>query len=199
MRHLTIKQALPIFYKDYHLEADGGINDPTVKVELLKGISVYMPNFEARRKVVLKHDIHHILTGYPAAMKGETEISAWEIATGCTHNWFAFMINTYGMMSGLVFNFRAIWKAWSRGKETTNLYQEKSNDEDLLDRSVNELKHELGLDRQNGSPIREARTVGPFLAFLAFGTLFSLVSLVLLPFLLLYSVVVSITKLWEKT
>lgn len=108
MDHLTVKEALPIFYTDYELKPDGGVADNSVKVTLIKGFSIYIPNFEARKKVVLKHDIHHLVTGYTGVMKGETEISAWELSTGCYNNWVAFSINTYGMMMGVLFNLRGV-------------------------------------------------------------------------------------------
>src|SRR5262245_25078081 len=93
---LTIKEALVVFYEDYQIKADGGVRDPAVKVELFKGFSLYIPNVEARKKIIWKHDVHHVLTGYSAVMKGETEISAWEISSGCQRYWVPFMLNTYG-------------------------------------------------------------------------------------------------------
>ena len=198
MDHLIVKEALPDFYSNYHLKHDGGINDPEVKIELLKGISLFIPNFKARKKVVLKHDIHHLVTGYSAVMKGETEISAWELSTGCTQNWFAFTINTYGMMMGIPFNLWRIWLAWRRGKLTKNLYHDSYKDQDLLDHSVTSLKKELGL-LEDGKP-RESSFASllSFVCFVAFGTGFSLASLVLFPLVLIYSLYIFIRNLWQK-
>ena len=66
------KEALPIFYTDYKLQSDGGVDDSAVKIELFKGVFLYIPNFETRKKVILKHDIHHLLTGYPQVMERRT-------------------------------------------------------------------------------------------------------------------------------
>lgn len=193
MDHLTVKEGLPVLYSTYNLEPDGGVNDASVKVELLKGFSLYLPNFETRKKVVVKHDIHHLLTGYSAVMKGETEISAWEISTGCHHNWFAFIINTLGMMAGVPVNLIGIWKAWLRGKYTTNLYSEKYVVDKLMSQNVAEIKKELGLNESFSHRFALSGLIS-FLGFLLFGTLLSIVFIVLIPFILIYSLYIIITK-----
>ena len=202
--NLTVKEALPAFYRQYQLQPDGGAQESSVKVELVKGFSLYIPNVEARKKVVLKHDMHHVLTGYNAVMKGETEISAWELSTGCSHNWVAFTINTYGMMMGVLFNLPGIWRAWVRGRHTRNLYTSSYRDEELLTKTVDELRIELGLHE---SPPASAKAsagwsahpnlMGSFLSFsgfLVFGAIFSVASLVLLPATLLYSLYIILKK-----
>ena len=55
------------FYKDNDLGADGGLNSARVKIKLFKNFHFYFPNFDARRKAVIKHDIPHLVTGYPAS------------------------------------------------------------------------------------------------------------------------------------
>ena len=199
MDHLSVKEALPIFYDNYKLQSDGGVDDSTVKIELFNGVSLFIPNFETRKKVILKHDIHHLVTGYTAEMKGETEISAWELSTGCRHNWVAFTLNTYAMTSGILFNPIGIWKAWLRGQRTQNLYQKKYRDEDLFDQTVAELKNELGLQKDNKQKTSYLTALLSFTGFLVFGSLFSIISLVLILPVLIYSVSVSIRKLWPKS
>ena len=199
MDHLTVKEALPVFYADYKWELDGGVNDSAVKIELLKGVFIFIPNFEARKKVVLKHDIHHLVTGYTAMMKGESEISAWELSTGCRHNWVAFTINTYGMMSGLPFNLRGIWKAWLRGKRSKNLYYEKYNDEELKNQTVKDLRKELGLLEETKPKGSSFEAFLSFVGFLAFGIVFCTLSVVLIPLVFIYSLSISIRKLWKKS
>ena len=64
MNDKTIRELLPGFYKEYNLGMDGGQSSSSVRIELTKNLTLYIPNFTARRKAVLKHDIHHIVTGY---------------------------------------------------------------------------------------------------------------------------------------
>jgi hypothetical protein len=192
MNNLTVKEALPVFYKDYNLPVDGGANDSSVKIELLKGIYIYIPNFEDRKKVVLKHDIHHLVTGYTGRLKGETEISSWELSSGCSNNWAAFSINTYSMMIGIIWNLPGLWKAWLRGKRTSNLYHERYTDEMLLNQKVSDLKKELGFQEEDPKKVYIFTAFLSFIWFLIFGTMFSLISLLLLPFVVLYSIIISI-------
>lgn len=194
MDQLIVKDALQVFYEDYHLEADGGMQDTAVKVALFKGVFIYFPNFKARKKVLLKHDIHHLLTGYTAKMKGETEISAWELSTGCTHNWFAFIINTNGMMAGFPFNLKGIWKAWLRGKSSKNLYQKKYNDEHLLYEKVAELKNDLGLMHNTKGTVNTFYAFLTFILFILLGVVTSLAFILLIPFIIAYSLVITVKK-----
>ena len=187
MDHLTIKQALPLFYAKYGLQPDGGIGDPTVKIDLFKGFSLYFPNFKARKQAVLRHDIHHLVTEYTAEIKGETEISAWELSTGCSQNWAAFTINTYSFMSGILFNPARIWKAWLKGRTTDNLYYKKYTDEELLNRTVIDLKEELGFFIEDHVKEDSSGAFWSFLIFLLFGIVFSVVSVVIIPFVLIFS------------
>ena len=191
---MTVRDALPDFYKRYDLPQDGGVNDPAVRLELLKGIYLYIPNPAARKKAVLKHDIHHLITGYSGTLKGETEISTWELSTGCGNNWLVFSINIYGMMTGAIWNLRGLWKAWLKGKRTKNLYHDRYRNEELRGRTIIDLKLECGFLDES---VHEVNTAGAFLsffAFLTFGTVYSMASMILLPPAVLYSMFVSIKR-----
>jgi len=194
MDDITVKEALPAFYKNYNLPPDGGVDDSSVKIELMQGVYMYIPNPDDRKKVVLKHDIHHLVTGYTGILKGETEISAWELSTGCYSNWVAFTINTYGMMTGCPWNLSGLWKAWLRGKRTSNLYHKKYTDEQLLNKKVSDLKKELGLHEENKQKANTLIAFLSFVGFLIFGTVFSIASFVLIPFAIVYSIIIAIRK-----
>src|SRR5437870_445016 len=108
----TLRELLPEFYKENNLGMEGGMNNASVRIEMTKKIVLYFPNFPARKKAVLKHDMHHLVTGYPSTFTGETEIGAWEIASGCTKYWAAWVLNMSGMMTGIPFNFWRLVKAF---------------------------------------------------------------------------------------
>ena len=72
----TPREILSKFYADNRLEQDGGNSSSSVKIDLTPKFYFYFPNFDARRKAVVKHDIHHLLTGYETTVAGESEISA---------------------------------------------------------------------------------------------------------------------------
>lgn len=189
MQDQTPRDLIEKFYADYDLGTDGGQNSSSVKIVLTKKIHFYFPNFDARRKAVVKHDMHHLLTGYSAGtIIGESEISAWEVASGCKKYWPVFLIDTSGMMLGLVINPIRILKAFSRGRKTRNLYHDLMPDEQALDTPVSELKSLLALDHYpiNTSPsFTDALLFG---LFLIFGAVYSLASFVLLPLIIFYSI-----------
>ncbi len=180
---------LSAFYADNNLDVDGGQASSRVKVEVSKFFHFYFPNFDARRKAVIRHDIHHIVTGYSASsLAGESEISAWEIGSGCKNHWAAFFIDTSGLMIGIPFNFMRVLKAFARGRRTRNLYDDSYAIEKAMAMPVIELQKELLLHQ---FPVDTKVTVTDlflFLCFALFGTVFSIITLVLLPIIMLYTI-----------
>ena len=192
MDDLTVQDALQVLYKKYDLQTDGGVNNPSVEIRIMRGVTFYLPNFQARRKVVLRHDVHHLVTGYSAVMKGEIEISAWEISTGCTQNWFALVINSLGMMSGIPFNLPGVWRAWFRGRSSTNLYAKQYTDKELLSKKVGDLKTDLRLN--DVQPRVTITGLIALIGFLVFGLILSVASFILIPFILIYSLIIHFSK-----
>lgn len=188
MEDKTIKESLPEFYKKYNLGVDGGQSISSVKVEVTKEFVLYIPNFSARKKAVLKHDIHHIVTGYPSTFKGESEIGAWEIGSGCKHYWAAWVLDASGFMTGIVFNLWGVLKAFARGRRTRNLYYDDISTEEALHMKVSELEKYLYLDKypKNTKPTFVDLILFAILAF--FGLIYSILTILLLPFILIYTV-----------
>ena len=190
----TPKELIPKFYKQYGLYADGGYSDSKVKIEITKSLYFYFPNFPARRKALLKHDIHHLVTEYPTTMKGESEISAWEIGSGCGKYWAAWAIDTSGMMLAVFFNIQGIYKAFVRGMRSINLYSDILDNEKAMSTPVEELRQILHVPPYDE---KIKPTVGEFFSFLiqfAIGGIYSLASLLLLPFFIIYNIVVFISE-----
>jgi len=118
-----------------------------VKVRLL-GMPIVFPNFDARRAVLVAHDVHHLLTGYRTDWTGEGEIGAFEIRTGCRHLWAAWFFNFGGFLFGLVIAPRRMFRAFVRAARCSNFYGEER--EAMLQRRVDAARRELGLDRAPG-------------------------------------------------
>jgi hypothetical protein len=190
----TPRKLLPGFYKQYHLSDDGGQSSSYVRIELTKKIFLYIPNFDARRKAVFKHDVHHIATGYTSTFKGETEISAWEIASGCRHYWVAWVLDMHAVMIGVLFNPAGVYKAFVKGRRTKNLYSNVFKDEQVMDMPISVIRENMLL---NNYPVKQKGSFTDFLLFmllLLFGAVYSILSLVLLPIVLLYTVYIIATK-----
>lgn len=190
----TPQELLPVFYKQYGLDNDGGQSSRYVKIELTKKINLYFPNFDARRKAVLKHDIHHIATGYTSTFKGETEIGAWEIASGCRHYWVAFVLDMHAMMIGILFNPVGVYKAFLKGRKTYNLYRDTYSDDQLVRMPISKIKESLLLNNYSDRTKAGMTDILLFSVTILFGIVYSILSLLLLPFIVVYTVFILAKK-----
>lgn len=140
-----LRDALRTYFSDNGFAPDGGYGDPYVKI-MLGPVPFLLPNPKARRRVLPHHDLHHVATGYPTTLKGEAEIGAWEVATGCERFVVAWGLNLLAMSYGVLRHPRAVHHAFFRGRATRNTYR-MTLDDALLERSVQSLRDELGLER----------------------------------------------------
>jgi len=123
---------------------DGGYDDRFVVLRAAGVPVAVFPNSKQRVRSVRIHDVHHVLTEYATSWTGEGEIAAWELASGCRDHWAAWFLNLGAALIGLATAPRAVWRAARRGLRSRNLYGGEWSD-GLLDRTVGELRRELGL------------------------------------------------------
>lgn len=114
-------------------------------------LPIAFPNTASRRRAIPKHDLHHVATGYATSLIGEAEIAAWELAGGCTDHWAAWLLNWYAFAYGVVIAPRRVYRAFTRGRQTRNLYQLAWTD-DLLELDVAQLRHQLTITDSPRSP-----------------------------------------------
>jgi hypothetical protein len=159
---LTLGEARALLFALGGLGEDGGYGDAWVKLRLW-GIPFAFPNTEGRRRAVRLHDLHHVLTEYPTTWRGEFEIAAWEVASGVRRYWVGWLLDLLGFACGLVVYPRAVYKAFVRGRHSSNLYGEVW-DESILGSSVGEVRRRLGLDIAGATPTRGDRAAFVFWA-----------------------------------
>jgi hypothetical protein len=143
----TVGAELGAHLRAQGLPADSGVSLRWVRVRFL-GVPLVFPNFDARRAVLVYHDVHHLLTGYDTSWRGEGEIGAFEIATGCKHYWAAWMFNFGGFLFGLCIAPRRTFCAFVRARQCSNYYGRPIDD--VLHKDVATARRELGLDRAAG-------------------------------------------------
>lgn len=81
-----------------------------------------LPNFHWRKKAILAHDLHHVLTGYPCTMRGECQVAAWEFGAGAMPHWGARMFCLPLVLLGVLWSPRRIWRAFASGRQAKSLH-----------------------------------------------------------------------------
>ncbi len=139
-----VKDALPVYFSKYHFE-NGGYDLKWFKIKF-GPVYIPLPNTKGRIAAVKIHDIHHLLTEYKANIKGEVQIGAWELASGCGRYVAAWVLNFGSISLGLLMHQRTMYRAFMDGRAVrTNLYQGAIYDERLLNRTLGELRREIGI------------------------------------------------------
>ena len=141
---LVVRDARTEFFRLAGLSGDGGYAARFIHFRI--GIfSFALPNSAARRKAVPLHDLHHLATGYDTSWKGEAEIAAWELASGCSSYRAAWLLNLLAFPLGLMIAPVRTWRAFRRGRSSGNLYDSPWN-EKWLDASLGSLRAHLFRD-----------------------------------------------------
>jgi hypothetical protein len=139
---LTIKDALQVYFSHYHFK-DGGYADKYFKIKFGR-LFIPVPNIKARVEAVKFHDVHHLVTEYNAQYKGEVEIGAWEIASGCGKYWVAWILNLSSFFIGVLLYQRSLFSGFMEGRHAkTNLYSHSVYNDVLLNKTVGELRREI--------------------------------------------------------
>lgn len=141
----TVASALAEYFQAEGLPENGGLDSRWVHLRI-GPIPLAFPNIRARREAVRYHDAHHVLTGYRTDWRGEAEIGAFEIGSGCGRYWVGWWLDSGAMGIGAVLWPRRTWRAFVRGRRSGNLFGEPF--ERLLPTRVADLQRRLGLDRE---------------------------------------------------
>ena len=143
-RDLTLREALHEHLAAEGFPSDGGNSQPWVTVRF-GPFSFCLPNWAVRRRAMLPHDLNHVISGYGHDLIGEVEVSAWELGGGCGPYVAAWFFPRAALIPGLAIAPRRMFSAFVRGRRTGNLFT--CDIERLLDRSVQDVRMSLGLDK----------------------------------------------------
>jgi len=180
----TVRAARALYFETNGFGADGGYGDRWVPVKV--GPAEFLiRNTASRVRSVRLHDLHHIATGYPTTLEGEALIGAWELGSNCRDHLAAWFLNASAFAFGVVLAPRQLWRAFVRGRRSRNLYRGEW-DEALLDRTVGDLRRELGVD---GPHLATAGDALLFCIWLAVGVDLLAWTVALAPVLLVATVV----------
>jgi len=150
---MSLRAARALFFERGNLGKDGGYSGRWVRVES-KPIAFYFPNCRSRVAAARLHDLHHITAEYDTDWAGEAEIAGWEIASGCTYYYVAWILNLGAFAVGLIVAPRRLFRAFVRGRRAqTNLYHTGFSELQLDDVTVGMLRARLAV----GAPSVKAR------------------------------------------
>jgi hypothetical protein len=180
----TVKEAMQLYFKEHDLGEDGGLNKTWAKIKVGR---LYIPllNIPARRKALVFHDAHHIVTGYSGDWRGEVSISAWEIASGCGSFWVAWVIDFWAIAVGLFIYPKDIYNAFIRGRRIKNLYTNTIPAENAVAMRIEDLQEQLQL-KQPQARYSVSRENVDFVLYALIGLFSFLIPFIFIPCMLLW-------------
>jgi len=91
------------------------------------------------KKVIVLHDLHHVVAGYETTWTGEFEVAAWELGSGgCGPYLLMWNNRVLTLLLGLMFAPVQTWRAFRRGRQHRNLY--RLDCWEVLKRDIDELR-----------------------------------------------------------
>ena len=152
---MTVHDALGEYFERRGVKPTGESVDEWLRENWVymsvRGYRIPVKPLYGYKKVVVLHDVHHLVTGYDTSWTGEFEVAAWELGSGGCGSFLLMWNNRIlTVLLGLLFAPRRTWRAFRRGIGQRNVYR-------LDCRTV--LARELDDLRAYASG-REARTPG---------------------------------------
>ena len=136
----TIGRVIQDFYDKHDFGEKGGIHEKYAWIKF-GFFSIPILNVAARKNNVYLHDISHIVTGYDTTWKGESAVSAWEIAAGGWANlYLPWVLTLWAMGLGVVFYPSNILSAFKRGRTMNNALTSGLSKKDMYALSVSDFK-----------------------------------------------------------
>lgn len=117
-------------------------------------VSFCLPNFDWRKRAILKHDLHHLLTGYPCTIRGECLMATWEFAAGRYPHPASTAFCLPLVSLGMCLSPKEIWLAFKSGRRGQSLYGSMP-EETLLDQDFCSLQKRVLRAHNTGSRLSE--------------------------------------------
>ena len=123
------------------------------------GVKLSVPNTRKHRWAIMRHDLHHVATGFGTDLVGEAEISAWEIRAAKDLGLYVSSIVLGGVVLGILRAPRRTLEAFRAGKHARFLYRGPDSDaeyEAMLNLTVGQLRALMGVP-EDGVAMRPAK------------------------------------------
>lgn len=172
----SVRDARDQLFSKLEYQGSGGYSKRWFRLKV-GSFWVPLPNLPSRIRAVQLHDLHHLATGYGTHWIGEAEIGAWELASGCRGYWTARFLDLSAFGLGLVLSPRRVFRAFVRGRHSSNLYAGRF-EESLLGETMGDLRHRLRLDTT--TPGASFADKGAFVYWIVLSAAFPLVLVIAL-------------------
>jgi hypothetical protein len=139
----TVQQAILDFYSENDFGDDGGIHEKYAWIKF-GFFSIPIPNAESRRNNVYLHDVHHIVTNFDTTWKGESAVSAWEIASGGWGKLYVpWLLTLWAMGLGVLFYPKTTFAAFTSGLTMNNVLRSGLTKNEINNLTVTDLQRAL--------------------------------------------------------
>lgn len=163
---MNAKETLHAYYQQSPFGSDGGASKNVAYVYAGPYL-IKIPNTPLRKKLVIFHDFHHLVTDYNNSRIGEGEVSAWELGTGVLNTPVGLFFSLAGFATGLTVSFRRMYEAYLRGRASRNLY--RLNIDDLLSKEFSDVRS-YAFPANNG-PTPQNASLSDKLSFLIYAAI----------------------------
>jgi hypothetical protein len=150
----TVGQSIQDFYNKHDFGEDGGVNEKYAWIKF-GFFSIPIPNLKSRSQNIYLHDVSHIVTGKDTTWKGESAVSAWEIASGGWNNlYLPWLLTLWAMGLGVLFYPTSVLKSFRQGLTMRNALTCGLTKTEIFNYSVPDFKKFLSnRPSNNKSPI----------------------------------------------
>lgn len=145
---MTLREDLDRFYKQYNIPPEGGVHDKTFEVPL-PFVTLTLPNFPWRKRMLYVHDLEHILNEQDTSWSGEIFIASWEISTGFFRNFPVIFFPLWTMGWGLWTHPGSVFRGFRKGHTDLGIATLKIGYDEILDFDLTHLQ-QLTLNKRAG-------------------------------------------------
>jgi hypothetical protein len=142
---LGVRQARDAYLAENGFRA-AAYDEPRTTATFFGLFDFAIPNTPHHRWALMRHDLHHVITGYGTDQLGEGEISVWELRRGLRGaGVYVGSIILSGALFGCLLSPRRMWRAWKRAGRGPSLIGLDASYDELLALDVGALRQRLSV------------------------------------------------------
>ncbi len=146
----TVQEAIQQFYTQHDFGEDGGIHNKWVWIRF-GFFSIPIPNTSGRSKNIYLHDVNHLVTGLETNWKGESSVSAWEVASGgWGRQYIPWMLTLWAMGLGVIVYPKQVLYWFCQGLTMRNAYTCGYTQTEIFQCTLNDFRQRISQQPSTG-------------------------------------------------